>query len=71
MLVIAAVVESENLSWLVDKGDALRLLDRTIRFLRSLAPISTTLGTDASLLQTIRGKIDSKHVMGSSFSSAG
>ena len=70
MLVIAAVLESQ-LSWLVDKREAIALMDRTIIFLKSLAPISSTLGTDASLLETIRRKIEPRTAFTSSFSSNG
>ena len=70
MLVIAAVLQS-HLSWLIEKREVIKLLDRTINFLRSLAPISTTLGTDANLLETIKAKIDPRPTMHTSFSSTG
>lgn len=57
MLVLAAVHSSKLLSFLLDEDAFKRLLDRTIDFLRSLAPISSTLKKDSELLSVIRDKI--------------
>ena len=55
---LAAVLES-RLHWLVDRAEVGRLLRRTIRFLRSLSPISSTLSTDASVLESVLRKVES------------
>ena len=57
VLVLAAVLES-RLHWLVERAEVLRLLRRTIAFLRSLSPISSTLSTDASVLESVLRKIE-------------
>ena len=56
MLVLAATYQSKHLSWLLAKDDLPALMNRTINFLNSLAPISTTLAEDALLLTHIRDK---------------
>ena len=53
MLVLIATQRSW-LSHLLDKREVVRLLDRTIRFLSSLAPISTTLAADADILKNLK-----------------
>lgn len=58
MLVLSATYQSKHLSWLITREDLLYLLNRTINFLSSLAPISTTLAVDALLLTHIRDKVD-------------
>ena len=58
MLVLSAVYSSKLLDFLVDEQELKRLLDRTIQFLHSLAPISTTLAKDCELLTVIREKIE-------------
>ena len=58
MLVLAATYRSGHLSWLIEKDDLLSLLNRTINFLMSQAPVSTTLFTDATLLKHIKDKIE-------------
>ena len=57
MLVLAATYQSRHLSWMVSKDELLKLLCRTIDFLSSLAPISTTLAVDAQLLTHIRERV--------------
>ena len=57
MLVLAATYRSRHLSWLVTKDELLTLLRRTIDFLSSLAPISTTLAVDAQILAHIKERI--------------
>ena len=68
MLVLAATYRS-HLGKLVEKHNFIRLLDRTIAFLRELAPISTTLETDASILQNVKLIIVTENQASSSFSS--
>ena len=68
MLVLAATYRS-HLGKLVEKHNFIRLLDRTIAFLRELAPISTTLETDASILQSVKRIIMTEDQASSSFSS--
>ena len=58
MLVLSAVYSSKVLDFLVDEQELKRLLERTIQFLRSLAPISTTLAKDCELLTVVREKIE-------------
>ena len=58
MLVLSAVYSSKVLDFLVDELELKHLLERTIQFLHSLAPISTTLAKDCELLMVIRGKIE-------------
>ena len=58
MLVLAATFRSKHLSFLIPQPDLLRLLNRTIDFLESLGPISTTLAKDASLLRVIKDRLD-------------
>ena len=58
MLVLSAVYSSKVLDFLVDEQELKQLLERTIQFLHSLAPISTTLAKDCELLIVIREKIE-------------
>ena len=53
MLVLVATLQS-HLGYLLDRHDVIRLLDRTIKFLSSLQPISGTLAMDALILTAIR-----------------
>ena len=78
MLVLSAVYQSKHLRWLISKDELMSLLNRTIRYLSSLAPISTTLAVDAYLLTQIREKVDGGfrpmdmlHHTSSSFGSVG
>lgn len=73
MLVLAATYMShlrDVLNDLLPKERLVSLLERTIRFLRKLAPISNTLATDASILQGVLNKIEKPLYTGAtSFSS--
>ncbi|KAH9819796.1 C6 zinc finger protein domain-containing protein, partial [Teratosphaeria destructans] len=67
MLVLSATYYNKALSPLVDKERFRKLLERTIRFLRKLAPISPTCRIDCSILESIQKKLfglpsDTKHV---------
>ena len=68
MLVLAATYRS-HLGRLVEKREFDRLLDRTIAFLRELAPISTTLELDASILMHVKKVINGEDRVWGSFSS--
>ena len=68
MLVLAATYRS-HLGYLVEKHNFIRLLDRTISFLRELGAISPTLETDASILSSVRRTIVNEEPVSSSFSS--
>ena len=70
MLVLAATYRSSNpeLSKLVNKQELLRLLDRTIHFLRRLKNISETLKEDSRILEVVRQVVNNGDPL-SSFSS--
>ena len=58
MLVHAAVYYDKTLKILIEDVPRFRrLLDRTIRFLRRLAPISPTCANDCSILEKIRHRL--------------
>lgn len=58
MLVLAAVYYDKTLKRLIEDVPRFkRLLDRTIRFLRRLAPISPTCANDCSILEKIRHRL--------------
>jgi hypothetical protein len=61
MVVLSATYNEQKLRFLnlISKDELVILLDRTIRFLRSLGTVSRTLGYDADILATMR-----KHVLG-------
>lgn len=68
MLVLTATYYNSWLQGLVDRDKLQRLLERTIRFLRKLSPISPTCGHDCQILEKISkllfGKVpeDAKHM---------
>lgn len=78
ILVLAATFMSDHLAWLIQKDELLRLLNRTVNFLSSLEPISTTLAEDVRILKGVRNQVegssrssvDMPHI-GSSFGSMG
>ena len=51
------MLNSRHLHWLVERKEVIKLLERTIRFLRSLAPISSTLAVDADVLLHVLNRI--------------
>jgi hypothetical protein len=57
MLVLSAVFKSQ-LHFLIERSELVRLLDRTIEFLKRLAPISSTLAVDQGVLEGVREGID-------------
>ena len=58
MLVLAAVYYDKTLKRLIEDVPRFkRLLDRTIRFLRRLAPISPTCANDCGILENIRHRL--------------
>ena len=54
MLVLSAVHRSEQLSYLVPATDFGWLMNRTLRFLRSWAPLSPTFRTNVRILENAR-----------------
>lgn len=54
MLVLSATWRTEYLRMLIDQERFQNLLNRTIRFLRKLAPISPTCQLDCSILEKIQ-----------------
>lgn len=75
MLVLAATYKSKSLHKLVPRDKLERLFDRTIKFLHSLGPISSTLETDSQILALLREDVLKREAMhgreGTSFSSNG
>jgi len=58
MLVLAAVYYDKTLKRLIEDVPRFKkLLERTIRFLRRLAPISPTCANDCSILEKIRHQL--------------
>ena len=53
MLVLAATFKS-RLAYLIPAEQLEHLFDRTIKFLRSLRPISSSLAQDAQILESLR-----------------
>ena len=70
MLVLAATYKSSQLNWLMPKSTLISLLQRTIKFLDTLSPISTTLRADAEILKNVLSIVEQDaNTTTSSFSS--
>ncbi|EPS37909.1 hypothetical protein H072_8333 [Dactylellina haptotyla CBS 200.50] len=61
MLVLQAAYKHPKLREFVNRGELQMLLDKTILFLRTLAPISPSLAQDVQILQDAASKLDFYH----------
>lgn len=68
-MVLATTYKSNSLSSLVPRKKLEHLFDRTIKFLRRLRHISTTLEHDARILEIVREVVFEVPDAGASFSS--